>query len=83
MKTRVQYYLHHNLSFVQNYFGYVGIPFEVSYLRYLWAKMTGYRTTVAPAGTSLKEVMVIAAIKAGAHPTSYRVQEIRKMNLET
>jgi len=74
----MDYYLHRNMSFALNYFGHIGNPFQVSYLRYLLYKILGFRATAVPKGTSTTEVLVHAAITDGAHPTSYHVKKIRK-----
>ena len=66
------------MPFVYNYFGHIGDPFRVSYLRYLLYKALGFRATAVPDGTSKTEVLVQASIENGAHPSSYHVEKIRE-----
>lgn len=72
------YYLHKNRSQVDNYFGRIGKPFKVCAAHYYVYKLLGFNHTKVPDNTSVTEVIVAAAIKGGAHPNSWKVENIRK-----
>ena len=74
----MKYYLHKDTGYFDAYFGNVGTPFEVSKNRYAIAKATGFVATKAPDKMSVGEVHIKAQIEAGSHPTSHKVNELKR-----
>lgn len=75
----MKYYLHRDKGYYAAYFAEVGRPFEVGFLRYVFAKAAGYLATKAPDDMSIGEVHIKAQIEAGAHPTSFKVQKVKEL----
>ena len=45
---KYNYYGHRSLGFIKDYFGDKGPKIKVSFLKYWWLKLTGYRVTKEP-----------------------------------
>lgn len=76
------YYLHRSGGRKFDYFGGIGTPFRVSFLRYIVMKALKYKATSVPHGTPLVRVIIRAALKAGAHRRSWKVQQIKKLGYD-
>ena len=77
----MKYYVHQKNRFGDIYFEKVGIPVQVSFLKYKIFKFLGYIVTKAPDEMTLKDVHVKAQIENGADPTSYLVERTRKFHI--
>jgi hypothetical protein len=74
---KYDYYLHHSGGRAFDYFGGIGDPFRVSFIRaFIW-KLLGFRMTKVRKGANLISIMTRATLKAGAHRHSVKIQEIR------
>ena len=74
----MKYYLHQDTGFYDAYFGNIGEPIEVSYIRYLVGKCQGLVATKSISCMPIEDVHVQAQIEAGSHPTSYKVEKLRE-----
>ena len=75
---KYEYYLHQDTGYYDAYFHNVGKPILVDYGKYSRAKRDGFVATRVDRGTSIRDVHVQAQIEAGAHPTSYKVEQLKK-----
>jgi hypothetical protein len=78
MNVKYDYYLHGETGYYDSYFSNVGPPQRVTYTEYIHGKVGGYVATKVAHGTSIRDVHVQAQIEAGAHPTSYKVEQLKK-----
>ena len=75
----MKFYLHRGDNYFDWYFCRVGPPYQVGFLRYCWARLNGYHTTVAPNDDDLCAVHVRAQIAAGSHPSSHSSEAVRSL----
>jgi hypothetical protein len=73
-----EYYLHQDTGYYDAYFHNIGEPIKVSYTEYLHSKARGYVATKVDRGTLIRDVHIQAQIEAGAHPSSYKVEQLKK-----
>lgn len=74
----MKYYTHEDTGYYDAYFGNIGKPVEVGYAKYLTAKYTGCVVTVAENDASLRDVHIMAQIKAGADPNSFKIKKLKE-----
>jgi len=74
----MKYYRHPFTTHYEEYFNRVSRPEPISQMEYIRLQAAGYRVTRAPDHYTIKDVHIKAAIEAGAHPTSYTVEMIKK-----
>jgi len=75
---RYDYYLHRSGGVAFDYFGGIGTPFKVSFIRFYLYKLLGYRNTKVLRGASIRRVMIRANLERGAHRHSISMEEARK-----
>ena len=72
------FYMHRSGGRVYDYFGGVGKPFRVKCITGIVMKILGYKVTRAPAHYNERQIMIRAAMNAGAHRNSYKVQKSKE-----
>lgn len=74
---RWDYYLHRSGGRAFDYFGGIGQPFKVCFLRWFFYMIFGFRATRVPKGAPISRVYIRAGLKQGAHRHSYKMGRLR------
>ena len=59
------YYLHKSEGMVDDYFGHIGEPIKVSAAKHYARKISGFRATKVPQGSSMRAVLTKAIVDDG------------------